>query len=448
MSMPILFCAPDGVCAAQLVRTLATDLEVHHFTEVSAAAHCCEKSLPLAVVLPLAWPGCRSGDPRVESPTLEFLRHFAERTTVFVYGCAVSEEALRRALAAGASAVLTSEMPDFAGELRRRLVEVVRMHRMRLEEEQALAVLFATHSIVGTSPAMLEVFRRGMMVSHLRDLPVLITGAQGTPRGRLAAAIHHLDPHRSRKPLFALDGTGLTRVLADCARRNQNEPGSPADRGWEGLREALDQGTLFLDRIEELDAETQQRLVRWSRTRRNRSDAGPRLIAGLEGSLEEAIELGRLHPELSDWVGLFRVAIPSLRHHPEDIAAQARRALRAYQAGRERVVLDFEPEVLARLCRLPWDGNTRQLERVVRDTLAQKDRGAIIRWTDLPMRIREAAVDLTDVPLSLAIPTAPPALGRLLQDYERRLLRSLGRLPKEASTRDEIPGGLRVRGEG
>ncbi len=422
MSIPILLCAPDEVFAADLVRTLARDLDVVPLGDVASVADSCRHSLPVAVVLPMSWP---SGD----SPTLEFLRAFGRRTAAVVYGGRLPAAVVYQALAAGAARVLAADAPGFAEDLRRLLAEVVHDKRLRMEDQQALARLFAEFGLAGASADMQEVFRRALKGSHFRDLPVLISGPPGSPRGRLAAAIHSFDPKRGRRPFFSLDCADLARVLADAAEPDR-AAGGKALAGWCDLFRAADGGTLFLDRVDQLDAELQAALLEWSRSGRPAAAADEaardvRVIAGTEGSLEDAVAEGGFPAQLAEWLQLFRVALPPLSGHPEDIAAQARRALRAYQAGRERVALDFEPATLAALRRLPWEGNTRQLERAVRDALKGKGPGTLLRLDALPDEVRRAARELPPESETGAAPD-DPYLEQTLEEYERRLLRSLG----------------------
>jgi two-component system response regulator HupR/HoxA len=319
---------------------------------------------------------------------------------------------------------------------------VVHDYRQRLEEQQALALLFSEYGLVGPSTDMQEVFRRALKASHFRDLPAVIVGGSGTPRGRLAVAIHNFDPQRNRRPFFSLDCTDLAKVLVDSAKREPDRASRTALSGWCGLFRAADGGTLFLDRVSELAPELQTALLGWSRSGRPAPDAadvvrGVRILAGDERPLDEAAAAGRLLPALATWLGLFRIELPALRGHPEDVAAQARRALRTYQTGRERVVLDFHPEALALLQRLLWAGNTRQLERTVRDALAHKERGTLLRLAELPAWVHEAPRDLPpardgsdDAPARAEVPYQEWKL----EEFERRLLRSVaGRFLSDSS---------------
>lgn len=427
--MPILLCAPEGAAAADLVRTLARELDVVHLADAAEALAACREFLPVAAVLPMPWParGCAAAP----APTLEFLRAHGRRLTAIVYGDRLPIEAEYRARAAGAVAVLDASRPDFATTLRRLLADVVHTYRMRLEEEQALASLFAAHGLVGASAEMQEVFRRALKASHFRGLPVLLTGGPGTPRGRVASAIHHFDPLRHRRPFFALDCRQLTQALHDAGRDSPDRSLRGQLRaGWQNLLRAADGGTLFLDQVDQLRPELQDALAEGAQARSPAAaDEGIRVIGGTERSPDELQSLESFRRDLAEWLGLFRIALPGLKGHSDDIAAQARRVLRLFQAGREHVVLDLAPEALDVLQRLPWEENTRQLERTVRDALIGGPRGPLLRRDELPAWVAETARRLPPPPdAEDAAPRRWPAplLEQRLEEFERRLLRVLG----------------------
>ena len=165
---------------------------------------------------------------------------------------------------------------------------------------------------------MRDVFRRALKANRFQNLPVLIEGEKGTPKHRLAAAILYLDPARIRRPFFALSCEGLGRVLG-------NLPGqeTASAEQWQQLLRAAHGGTLFLDDIGVLDRELQPILLAAARR-----PAELRVITATEQPFDDLVRQGVLAEELAEWLGVFRIPLPSLRGRPEDIAAQARHALR------------------------------------------------------------------------------------------------------------------------
>jgi DNA-binding NtrC family response regulator len=300
-----------------------------------------------------------------------------------------------------------------------------------IQQKQARAQLFAPYDVIGDSPAMHDVFRRAMKASQFQDLPVLIEGARGTPKRRVAFAIFHLDRARVKMPFFALRCADLPRVLATGGR-------TAAD-GWRDLLRVARGGTLFLDEVGDLAPEFQRILRAVARP----PSANVRVLAAAERPAEELVRAGRLDAELSAWLTLFRIPLPPLRGRPEDVAAQARHVLQTARAGCARAVTDFGPGVLERLQRLPWEENTRQLEALLRRALRAKRDGAILLLEDLPAWLRGVQPDGAlpePVPhpgdcIATEMSDEVNALDLAAEEYERRLLqRLLG---------SDVDGGLR-----
>ncbi|HEX5268864.1 MAG TPA: hypothetical protein VFW33_00190, partial [Gemmataceae bacterium] len=349
MRLPIVVGAPPGMRAGAVADLLSRDHDVLRTADVASALRECRRLRAAAAVLP--YP---SG---AEAELLCFLRESGRRTAVFL--CAEAgappPDSAARALAAGPGGVLDASAPDFADELCRRLARLARERRRRAEEDEALAALFARFDLAGSSPAMRDVFRRALKATQFTDLPVLIEGARGTPKRRLVSALLHLDPARVRTPFFALDGRDVGRRL-----------GRPGGESWQGLLRAGRGGTVFLDHVEALGGEWQRALA----AAICRGAAGLRLIAATERPAEELVREGALDAELSMGLSLFRIPLPSLRGRPEDVAAQAHLALCGAAAEGATAVKGFEAGVLDRLGRLPWEGNTAELESLLRPALA------------------------------------------------------------------------------
>jgi DNA-binding NtrC family response regulator len=422
MQLVILFSAPPGARAGAVADLLAHDYEVLRTCDLPTAFAAWRRRRPVAAVLPL--PG--------EAGEAELLRRLGEhrgRTAVYLYsvGGPPPRDAALRALAAGARGVLDATAADFAEDLRQRLTRLLRELRLRRREDEARARLFAPHNVIGVSPAMEDVFRRAIKASQFADLPVLIEGERGTPKRRLAAAILALDPVRVRMPFFALGCADIQRLLVERRGPVGGELGSVAVR-WRDLLRAARGGAIFLDEIGRLDAELQRILLTVGR----QESSDLRVIAATTRPAPELVESGALAAALAAWLGLFRIPLPSLRGRPEDIAAQAWHTLRSWPAGDAPPVSDFGPGVLEALQRLPWEGNTQELEALLRRALEAKEGGTVLRLDDLPAQLRRVR---PDDPLPEPAPhpgdwvvanaEGGHPIDAAAEEYERRLLRRL-----------------------
>ena len=91
---------------------------------------------------------------------------------------------------------------------------------------------------------------------------------------------------------------------------------------------------------------------------------------------------------------------------------------------------DFGPHVLEAWQRLPWEGNTRQLQNLIRETLAHKERGNLVEMQDLPQRMLQTLASLPEQPAGqgsldsqaqAALEQHLP-LDKAVDAYERRLV--------------------------
>jgi DNA-binding NtrC family response regulator len=229
-------------------------------------------------------------------------------------------------------------------------------------------------------------------------------------------------------PFFALSCPDIHRLLIERRGPVGGETGSLAAK-WRDLLRAARGGAVFLDEVARLDAELQHILLAVGRQR----SSDVRVIAATTRPAPELVQSGALDADLCAWLGLFRIPLPSLRGRPEDIAAQAWRTVNSLPPSYPPPVSDFGPGVLEALQRLSWEGNTHQLEALLRRALAAKEGGPALLLDDLPAEVREVRLD---GPLPEAAPHPGDWVGAATaegghpidaaaEDYERRLLRRL-----------------------
>jgi two-component system, NtrC family, response regulator AtoC len=114
-----------------------------------------------------------------------------------------------------------------------------------------------------------------------------------------------------------------------------------------------------------------------------------RVIAATNRHLDRMVADGVFRRDLYQRLHVFQIEIPPLRERPEDIVSQAEYFLRHCQPGREPAIRGFGPRVLEALTLLPFEGNTRQLDGLIRHAVAQKDTGSLLEMEDLPRWVFE-----------------------------------------------------------
>ena len=253
--------------------------------------------------------------------------------------------------------------------------------------ERRLAQRENVGELIGNSPCMREVHRLAMGVAPTSST-VLILGEGGTGKELVARAIHQRSPRASRPfvivscsaiPAELLEGELFGHICGAFA-------GATATR--QGLLEAADGGTIFLDDVSELPLLTQAKLLRVLQDgevkRIGSNDARSvdvRVIAATHVDLRSRIHAGTFREDLFYRLKVVALELPPLRTRRDDIPSLAYHFLRRYAGKTGREVRNISPEALQLLRAQQWPGNVRELENAIEhavvfcrdDTIAVSD---------------------------------------------------------------------------
>ena len=249
-------------------------------------------------------------------------------------------------------------------ELRRVSLRNDQLQDERTASRAHLAKRFDLRGMVFESDAMRDVVAMAAQVAHA-DVPVLITGPNGSGKEILAAIIQANSTVRDR-PFVKLNVGALPRDLME-AELFGAEAGAftGASKTRVGRFEAADGGTLFLDEIGNLSLDGQAKLLRVlqtgefqrlgsSVTRRSKV----RLISATNADLAQAIAGGQFREDLFYRLNVIELRVPPLAERRDDILPLARHFL---GPGYE---LDATAERALHAHR--WPGNVRELENTMR----------------------------------------------------------------------------------
>ena len=273
-----------------------------------------------------------------------------------------------------------------------------------------------TPLLVGSGPAMQEVFRRIALVATT-DVPVLVTGAPGTGK-ELAARVIHARSSRSAEPFVA---TSLGALAGDVV---EAEVFGVGDRP--GLVELAGSGTILLDEIHAAPAAVQARLARMLETgtaaRIGAVESRPvaaRVVAATAADLGGLVAAGGFRGELLDRLRSGSVEMPPLAARLDDVAALAahflgRQAARLRRPRAPSVTDAFVAALVARA----WPGNVRELRQAV-EFAAVVSRGHALAAEHLP------PVALPD---DVTVEPAADAVATAVREWAAAARRSFGGL--------------------
>jgi len=243
--------------------------------------------------------------------------------------------------------------------------------------------------LVGTSPAMREVFRLVESVAA-SDASVLVSGESGTGKELVARAIHELSARRNG-PFVAINVAAIPEGLTESELFGHEKgafTGAVASRP--GCFELADTGTLFLDEITEMPPTLQPKFLRVLEESRLRRVGGSReiafdvrLVAATNRDPETAVEQGHLRRDLYYRLNVFPVPLPPLRQRAADIPLLAQHFIRAFDAKHRATVDGLGAEALALLQGYAWPGNVRELRNVLERAVILA-KGGLIAPSHLP----------------------------------------------------------------
>lgn len=223
------------------------------------------------------------------------------------------------------------------------------------------------------SPPAVRLQEMVRLVAPADSLSVLIRGASGTGKERVARQIHAFS-RRSDAPFVAVDCGALPRELSASelfGHKKGTFTGAVEDKS--GVFAAAEHGTLFLDEIGNLSMETQVQLLRALQEKRYRLVGGTeemhadvRLLAATNEDLEQAISEGRFREDLFHRLNEFPLHVPPLIDCREDIIPLAGFFLSSANEELEKKIRGFDRDVREAFVSYPWPGNIRELKNVVR----------------------------------------------------------------------------------
>jgi formate hydrogenlyase transcriptional activator len=225
--------------------------------------------------------------------------------------------------------------------------------------------------IVGISPALHAVLSRVSRVAPT-DSTVLITGETGTGKELVARAIHRRS-QRSSRAFVSVNCAAIPRdLIASELFGHEKGAFTGATQRRLGRFELAEGGTIFLDEVGELPAETQIALLRVLQEHEFGRVGGTgsirtnvRVIAATNRDLQAAITENAFRSDLFYRLNVFPIEVPPLRERKEDIPLLVEYFIDRYASKAGKNIRGVNKKSLELLQSYPWPGNIRELQNVI-----------------------------------------------------------------------------------
>jgi len=254
-------------------------------------------------------------------------------------------------------------------EERKRAEERVRKENLALREEIDHSLMF--EEIVGSSDALRKVLAQVTKVAS-SDSTVLILGETGTGKELIARAIHKRS-HRSSRAFIRVNCAVIPpSLIASELFGHERGAFTGAHQRHLGRFELADHGTIFLDEIGELPAETQIALLRVLQEREIERVGGGRpisvdvrVLAATNRDLTAAMVAGTFRQDLFYRLSVFPIEIPSLRDRMDDIPLLVEYLIERYAKKAGKKFRHIQKQTLELFQVYEWPGNIRELQNVI-----------------------------------------------------------------------------------
>ena len=265
----------------------------------------------------------------------------------------------------------------------RRALEQSRLIRENLTLRQNLAEEKDREvEMIGMSPPMVEVYKMIARVART-GTTVLIQGESGSGKELVARAIH-ANSDRVKFPLVAVNCGALTESLLESELFGHVKGAfTGAAYTKQGLFEAANRGTVFLDEISETSPNMQTRLLRVLEEREiqrvgsmDRISIDIRVIAATNKPLQQQVKEGKFREDLYYRLNVVTINAPALRERMADLALLFDHFLKRHGRRMSKTIAVHE-DVLEMLAGYAWPGNVRELENVVERAVTLNTTGVL-----------------------------------------------------------------------
>ena len=227
---------------------------------------------------------------------------------------------------------------------------------------------FDMSSFVGLNDTIKKLFDHVKIVANT-STSVLITGETGTGK-ELLANIIHFNSDRCDKPYIKVSCAILNKEIFESELFGHEKGAfTGADKMRKGRFELADNGTIYLDDIDDMPLELQIKLLRVLEEREIERVGGTdpikvdiRVIASTKVDLKEKVALGEFREDLYYRLSVFPLNIPPLRERKDDIKLLVNHFINMFSENNK---VEIDKQAMDILLSYNFPGNTREIKNLM-----------------------------------------------------------------------------------
>lgn len=225
------------------------------------------------------------------------------------------------------------------------------------------------------------------------DVSIYISGETGVGKELVARAIH-AESNRTKQPFVAVNVANFSSDLIESQLFGHKKGAfTGAIANSTGLLQEAAKGTLFLDEVTCLPANTQAKLLRVLQERQYYPVGDVKLqkfnasiVSASNMSFEKAIEFHQFRKDLRYRLEVIPLKVPPLRDRRDDILLLFNYFLKLASRGK---AWKIDTLLAKKLKQYSWPGNVRELENCARFAAAMATKDPL-KIDDLPENIQKA----------------------------------------------------------
>lgn len=357
---------------------------------------------------------------------LKVVKEMSPETIVIMITAFATTETAVEAMKLGAYDYIIKSAPFKVDEIKLIIEKALEKRSLRKENillKREIESRAGFETFIGKSEAMQRVFALIRQVADTKST-VLVTGESGTGKELVARAIH-FSSSRKNRPFVTVNCGALPETLLESELFGYMKGAfTGASSNKQGLFEAANGGTIFLDEISATTPALQVKLLRVIQEREFKRVGGTadikvdvRVVAASNRDLKSEVEKGSFREDLFYRLNVIPIHLPPLRERREDIPLLIEFFLKKMSSGREaKKVL---PEAMGMLMAYRWPGNVRELQNTL-ERLNILASGDAIPLELIPESIRSLRPSPELIPAE--IPENGLDMEAVLEGAERTLL--------------------------